>query len=200
MSMLFFEGIYFIISQTNLNDLMDVVKKMNFGNISDIVMAIASLSNLIIIIIFYLKDKKYRISEAKKNYKIYWFKEFLLKDLSFVNDFFSNNKKIILQAQKSKQDIDNGENQNTAVTPLFGLYTDSRMKINNEFIDLANEIDRELGSELNNLFEKFQDEFLDCLTEYIIDGNSMELDLYKLVHNQKQEVIRVLYKKGEIFC
>lgn len=203
-----FTLIFVIFKFTNALDVFNDNKNTNFftalGSISNIIMAVVSIFNILLIVKFYFEDKELKKREEKANNKLYWFRTFILQEnIKYVENFFQRNLEIIKECkalEEQKSDL-SAANFNSRLKSEFGKYTEEKMCVTHSFTDLISVTDPDLGQAIKKLFENFQDEFTVYLSQLMAGIEKYDyIELTKIVHSQKSKIIGKLYNYGINNC
>ncbi|NJD03419.1 MAG: hypothetical protein FIA99_12690 [Ruminiclostridium sp.] len=199
---LFVNLIYTIISWENIENAINnrqyIYLFESFGSISDVIVALTSLTNIGLIFFFFKKDKESRAKELKANKKAYWFRTIVLeKYLIIIDKFFEENIKIVdtckvIIENKSQYLADIYQQK---IKEQFGRYTDEKITITQSFADFITVIDKKLGFDIDKLFEKFQDNFNINLQNYSMENEGYnDIILKNEIYKQKKLLIESLVK------
>lgn len=163
---------------------------------SNLFMAIAAIFNLVAILYFFSSERQKRIFEERTSNRQYWFRTVLIQgNLQKIEDFFNICEGIIYECD-SLVPVRRLHSQlpHDRVMELYGKYTDAKINISHQFIDVAAAMNEELGKHLNSLFEKYQDQFTEALDQYIQESPNMDKNkIIGILYVQKSELIKDLY-------
>ena len=161
---------------------------------ANIIMAFASIANLVIIICFYRKDKHDRVDARKKQSDLYWFRTIILeKNIDSIELFFDINYNIAKDCKEllKNKDMPTSEKK---FKSFFGKHAEEKDKLNISFVGIIKIINKALGQTMLQRLNNFQDEFTEHLEKWIdkdlVDGFNK---CNKIISNHKDKFIKDLY-------
>lgn len=163
--------------------------------IGQLICTVFSFVNLVLILVFFNKDRKYKVNEQIIITKTHWFTDLIYeKNIISVERFFEDSiniiKKIYSLSNKSQKDncIKNKKAQ-------FAHLSSSIDSLSNKFIGLVEIIDNELSKELEKLLENYQDELTKKLEKLILGTDKAKLlkECIETAQEYKKNFIRKLY-------
>lgn len=200
--------IYVLSGNTNFLAFANDPKNSSFfsalSGVGGFFQAVAAFLNILVISYFYKIDKTTRLKEQETNNKLYWFKTFILeKHFNDIEAFFAANHEIIescrqITACKSTMTAEAFER---GIKGNYGLYTDQKILVSSSFIDILHVSAPSLGKEIDELFDRFQDEFNQFMLSYT--NNEPKCDYVKfktLVAQHKKTLLEALYKYWTTEC
>ncbi|HZK56575.1 MAG TPA: hypothetical protein VFC84_20655 [Desulfosporosinus sp.] len=159
--------------------------------LSNFTIALASCMNILIVIVFYTRDKRLRLKEYKSKIKMNWYRVTLLdKNLLAIDTFFEKDLQIIEEIEKISPEGISKHDYDKIIKKQIGLYTDKKIALSLSFTDLVSIIEVRMGQELDELLEQFQDEFIN----HISSQDSLAPDIgRKLVYGHKKRFFKLLF-------
>ena len=149
---------------------------VNFLEIMDLTI---QLFNVFIVIYIFMRERKERDENRKINYKLYWYKTYILPNsMENVNKFF----------EKLDLHIENGMSKNEKMTNEYTNYTNELNECKKNITELMMIVSKITYTNVIKCFINFQDEFNGKITE------SSKEELKKIAKKYKNSIISELYK------
>lgn len=170
------------------------------SDIANIIMAIAAVTNIWAIIWYYLKDKDIRNQEQQTNNRLYWYRDVIVdKNIKALENFYGQSLAIIekyTHLAMTRKDLSEQE-FSRRVKMLFREFNQEKYLLGHSFIDVIGVVNKSLGQDLYQLFDKFQDDFTLSLAGFSGSPNPNDfIKLKNLVYDQKRTVLEKIYSFG----
>lgn len=162
--------------------------------VSNGLMTLFALMNMVVLLYFYMNDRKTRADNERTSNRLYWFRTVLLENnYTKIDMFFKINEDIYGQVLNLRKHPEESATYDVQIKALNTRYTEAKMQVN-QFIDLARAMEEQLGQRLDDMFEIFQDEFTDKMSLYLNgDKNTSHSSLLDLATRQKSVLTRMLF-------
>lgn len=132
---------------------------------ANIVMAIASVLNIIIVIYIFKKEQTNNKNKEIKDEKKTWYN---LLGIQEMTTNFSN--KVLVLKDKTFDFYSNNINQELYVNE-YKIVEDELLKYKNEYITIVDCLNPELVNEITEEFQEIQDKLYDLMTKFVGDKN-----------------------------
>ena len=160
---------------------------------SNPIMAIAAIANLVIIIIFYTKDKKYRRHEDELQRISFWFRELILSKIGYIDELYQYCFLAIETLESEKQN----EYTNDLITKHIREFKVHLRQLRYEFIDSVRIVDKQFALKLDDLADKHEDYFTDqvgrLFTLQKVVDSAYFVKFTNLLRDKKNELLSLIY-------
>lgn len=191
-------AIIFIILGVIIDNVIKHFLNQNAFNLIDTIECFVMTINLVFIIIVYYSDKHQKLIDEKSNYKMYWYKTFILDDnIKFIREFFDmQNSQIdkLINDKLNKRYSDLTELREVHFSDWTTLHNEYKMKIC-EIIEIT---EPEKSKKIRNIFIKLQDQYSNDMNSIILstDDHNAKIIVDKIKDyslKYKKEMLEILY-------
>lgn len=164
------------------------------SSITNVVTALVAFVNLLFIASCYIYDGYSKKKQEANTYKIYWYKTFCLENSKeFINQYFETCKSIIYEATMNK-----GTEAPLYFTKYFSKLSDSINELKDKTAYILIIINKNSGNDLLDFInEKLEDDFIEELSNYIMDPSAQVSEIEKILSSAKLDFFKKLYSYGE---
>lgn len=167
---------------------------------ADIIQAVCSIINLIVVIIFFIVSDMFRKKEIKNSNKQYWFKKYIVSEFLPVFDNFFNKINETVRIVKNEQYKDDDEKENKLEELLNVFSNDLKIIIQNFYPKIA-VISPELAKKIEKELQRIEDEYSKTMELIIFLHNTSKLEnaskLEEEISKGQTQIFQLFYKYGE---
>lgn len=193
-----------------------ISKSESKSDLSNIIMAIASVINIVFILGFYIFDyiirtkkekeeDKEKEDNLKRENKVYWYRAFVLeKNIPDITRFFNYCNEIIDEINIIKEDskknnrLDNYNKQKVEITnKYFERFNKQYGIMSIDIISMSEILSVKLSNELSEIFQETETLFSEELSNFIDDLGQAQYSKIKFdLNEQKKKIIKIFYDYG----
>lgn len=167
------------------------MNSLNASDKANIIMAIASILNIALVLIFYFKDKSSRKQDETMQKKSYWFRNIIFdKNLSNIEEFYSNNKTII----KVLKSLQTNDAIIKSIQDNIYCFQEGKRQLIYCFNDSIRIFDVSLANILDNSLDYLEDIFTNKTYNILIGKSADTFDsLEKEIMDHKRGFLKTIY-------